>query len=138
MAPTLTCSSAPADILPTRANLLRRKVHIDPLCTLCGQHDETTGHILQECPLARSTWALVRGKIQKSNSEAPCFYLLARQMLDRLPKKEMETQAMTAWSLWTARNKFHFEQVQTPPTMIFRRASSLLDKYQQLMAALPS
>ena len=45
---------------------------------------------------------------------------------------------MTAWSLWTARNKFHFEQVQTPPTMIFRRASSLLDKYQQLMAALPS
>ena len=64
--------------------------------------------------------------------------LVTCQMLDRLSKKEMETWAMTAWSLWTARNKFHFEQVQTPPTMIFRRASSLLDKYQQLMAALPS
>lgn len=108
------------------------------MCSLYGQYDETTGHILWECPFARNTWALVRGKIHKSSSEAPCFYLLARQMLDRLPKKEMEVWAMTAWSLWTARNKFHFEQVQTPPTLIFRRASSLLDEYQRLMAALPA
>ena len=85
-----------SDVFPTRVNLLRRKVHINPLCTLCGQHDETTSHILWECPFAHNTWALVWGNIQKSNSEAPCFYPLARQMLDRLPKKELETWAMTA------------------------------------------
>lgn len=85
-----------SDVFPTRVNLLRRKVHINPLCSLCGQHDETTSHILWECPFAHNTWALVWGNIQKSNSEAPCFYPLARQMLDRLPKKELETWAMTA------------------------------------------
>ena len=105
------------DVLPTWANLLRWKVHIDPLCTLCGQHDETIGHILWECSFALNTWALVRGKIQKSSSEAPYFYLLAHQMLDRLPKKEIEVWAITTWSLWTAWNKFHFEQVRTPPTL---------------------
>ena len=87
-----------SDVFPTQANLLWRKVHIIPLCTLCGQHDETAGHILWECPFARNTWALFRGKIQKSNFEALCLYLLAHQMLDRLLKKEMETWPMTAQS----------------------------------------
>jgi len=50
---------------------------------------------------------------------------------------ELETWAMIAWSLWNARNKFHFEQVQTHPMMIFQKASSLLEEYQRLMAALP-
>ena len=56
----------------------------------------------RNAPLPLNTWALVRGKIQKSSSEAPCFYLLAHQMLDRLPKKEIEVWAITTWSLWTA------------------------------------
>ena len=37
---------------------------------------------------------------------------------------------MTAWSLWNARNWFHFEQRQTHPTVILRGATSLLDEYQ--------
>ena len=37
---------------------------------------------------------------------------------------------MTAWSLRNARNRFHFEQRQTHPTVIPRGATSLLDEYQ--------
>lgn len=42
--------------------------NLDSRCTLCGQHDETTTHILWDCPFARNVWALVRGKLQKSRS----------------------------------------------------------------------
>ena len=37
---------------------------------------------------------------------------------------------MTACSLWNARNRFHFKQRQTHPTVILRGATSLLDEYQ--------
>ena len=34
------------NVLPTKSNLARRKVQIDPKCSFCGQEDETTQHIL--------------------------------------------------------------------------------------------
>ena len=45
-------------------------------------------------------------------------------MMTRLTTSELETWAMVSWSIWNARNKFHFEQVQTPPCVIFKGASS--------------
>uniref|UniRef100_A0A7N2MHA8 Reverse transcriptase zinc-binding domain-containing protein n=1 Tax=Quercus lobata TaxID=97700 RepID=A0A7N2MHA8_QUELO len=101
---------ASSDILPTRVNLLRRKIQVDPRCTLCGQHDETTTHILWDCPYAQNVWALVRGKLQKSRSGVLSFYELAQMMMTRLTTSELETWAMVSWSIWNARNKFHFEQ----------------------------
>jgi hypothetical protein len=38
------------DILPTRVNLYWRKILDDPKCPICGREDETTIHILWECP----------------------------------------------------------------------------------------
>ena len=124
------------DIFPTRVNLQRRKVQVNPKCGICGQQDETTSHVLWECPFAQCTWSHVPGKIQKSNSIASCFHLLTRQMIGRLPKKELEVWAIISWSLWNARNKFHFEQVQIHPAGIHRGAMAFLEEYQRHMVAL--
>ena len=35
-----------SNILPTRENLQRRKVQIDPKCEICLQHPKTTCHVL--------------------------------------------------------------------------------------------
>ena len=35
-----------ANILPTRANLQRRKVKVDAHCAICRHHEETVNHIL--------------------------------------------------------------------------------------------
>ncbi|KAL4652213.1 hypothetical protein ACB092_01G217300 [Castanea dentata] len=43
---------------------------------------------------------------------------------------------MTTWSLWNARNRFHYEKTQTHRNMILRGASSLLEEYQRLTAVL--
>ena len=107
-----------SDILPTRANLFRRKIPIDPLCTVCGQVDETMTHALWECPLARNVWALVRGKLQKCGAAAPNFLLLARQMVAKLTGPELELWAMVSWSIWNARNRYHFEAKQSQPSDI--------------------
>ena len=88
-----------------------------------------------------SIWHLLamsgRWLVGKSSYEAFSFYLPARAMVERLDVKELENWAMIAWSLWNARNRFHFEHVQTHPTVILRVATSLLEEYQRLALAGP-
>ena len=66
------------NILPTRANLQRRKIVVDPWFDFCKQQPEVVGHVLWECPFARNTWALVRGRLQKCPNEATDIFLLLR------------------------------------------------------------
>ena len=94
------------NVLPTKSNLARQKVQIDPKCSFCGQQDETTQHILWEYPFARNVWALVRGKLQKSSFVTEEFFMLARHMVHRLGGKDLELWAITSWSLWNTQNRF--------------------------------
>ena len=99
-----------SNILPTRANLHRRKVNIYPRCEICCQHTKTTGHLLQECPLASNVWALSKGRIQKCQNHAQDFFLLFKILVGKLEKKDvLETWATISWAIWSARNKFYFE-----------------------------
>ena len=119
------------DILPTRANLYRRKVPIDPLCSICGQTDETVGHALWECPMARNVSAMAQGRLQKCGIVAQNFFHLVRQLEEKLTGKEMETWATVAWAIWNARNRFCFEEKQSQPQDILQGASTLLQDYQR-------
>ena len=125
------------NVLPTKSKLARQKVQIDPKCFFCGQKDETTESILWECPFSSNVQALVWGKLQKSNSVAENFFMLARHMVQSLDRKELELWAITSWSLWNARNRFQFKHVQTHPSEIFKQADSLLKEYQRLAKFLP-
>ena len=104
---------ASSDILPTRENLARRRVPIYPKCAVCGSSDETV-HILWQCPLARNVWALVKGKLQKCDSLARMFFN------------------------WNARNRFYFEEPQTPPHAILKSAKMFLDEYQRFTGSMPT
>ena len=46
------------NILPTTANLCRRKVLIDPVCEACEARIESSAHIFSECDKAREVWQL--------------------------------------------------------------------------------
>ena len=129
---------ASSDILPIRASLACRQVPIDPKCAMCGSSDETVLHILWQCPLARNLWALVKGKLQKSDSSARTFFSLAQYLKSRLSHKDFELWAMVTWSIWNARNRFYFEETQTPPHAILKSAETLLDEYQRFTRSMPT
>ncbi|XP_075655192.1 uncharacterized protein LOC142625413 [Castanea sativa] len=120
-----------SNILPTRANLARRRVLIEPLCAICGQAEETVSHALWECPIARNVWAMVRGKLQKCGARIQTFHLLARQLMEKLTREEQELWAMVAWSIWNARNRFYFEDTQSQPSDILKGATTLLQDYHR-------
>lgn len=123
---------ASSNILPTRANLVRWKVPIDLKCAICGTNDDTVIHMLWQCPLACNVWALVCGRLQKCDSSAQTFLSLARTLVEKLPRRDLETWFMVTWSIWNARNRFHFEATQTPPHAILKGPVSLMEDYQRL------
>jgi hypothetical protein len=55
------------NILPTRDNLLKRRIIKDPRCPICGIEVKTTTHILWACPSAADVWSSRERMFQKCN-----------------------------------------------------------------------
>ena len=109
-----------SNILPTRENLHRRRVQMEPWCELCCQCTETVAHVLCECPLARNVWALCQGKVKKCSNTVQDFFSVFKMVVDRYSQREIEQWATVSWSIWSARNKFCFEKFQRHPEQIMR------------------
>ncbi|KAB2633992.1 hypothetical protein D8674_036634 [Pyrus ussuriensis x Pyrus communis] len=45
------------DIIPSRANLVKRQIISDSSCVLCGCENEIGVHILRDCPCAACVWS---------------------------------------------------------------------------------
>jgi hypothetical protein len=54
------------NILPTKANLQKRGIVLDPLCIFYKMESETTYHILWECFSSQDVWGACSTTIQKS------------------------------------------------------------------------
>ena len=99
-----------ANVLPTKENLNRRRIQVDPRCDIYCQQLKLVGHLLWECLQAQNVWALCQGGLQKRQNNICDFFLLFRTLLDRLSKTDLERWAVTSWAIWNARNKFYFEK----------------------------
>ena len=77
-----------SNCLPTQANLHKKRVSVEPNCEFCHQEPKTTCHLLCECPFAWNVWALFKGRTQKCRNEAIDFFLLFKQMQQKLSNLE--------------------------------------------------
>ena len=121
----------PANILPTRDNLHKRKLPVEPGCGFCCQNSKTAEHVLWTCPFARNVWALYRGKLQKCSNAATDFFSLFRVLVDKLECDELEKWATVIWALWTTRNRFYIERTQWHPKRILGEALGYLKEYHR-------
>ena len=119
------------DSLPTSLNLFRQKITPNPLCKICDQEKESTIHAIWQCAMARNTWALVPGRVQKLPNQGDDFARFMLWMFQNFSKDELEDWAITAWAIWSARNCFIFEAHQKSPQHIRREALLLLREYHQ-------
>ncbi|KAK3230181.1 hypothetical protein Dsin_002062 [Dipteronia sinensis] len=96
--------------IPTRANLSRRGIQIDSMCSFCHHLTKTTIHALWGCRIlkyVRLEW-LPRNKVPNGNNEKffdfiyDCFHLLCC--------KDLELLYVTIWKVWCMRNFFLYER----------------------------
>ena len=100
------------DILPTKANLMRRKVLSDDLIEECMLEVETSGHFFWSCPRAKQVWhcsRLLNPNYASPNSAGQfnSFMELAWKMImvDQCHDSMVALMGMIAWRLWGNKNE---------------------------------
>ncbi|XP_035547372.1 uncharacterized protein LOC118348908 [Juglans regia] len=73
-----------SEVLPTMANLKRRKVIKDSSCLICKKEHETSGHALWGCSGAQDVWS--------------------QELIGKLDSEELNEAAITLRLIWARRN----------------------------------
>ncbi|KAL0011169.1 hypothetical protein SO802_006277 [Lithocarpus litseifolius] len=119
------------DILPTRANLVRRKVLTDDKCPICLRESENTIHAIWECVAVQDIWAGSCGKLQKRCSGVADVMQLMECLCDRLTREELELFWVQAWLAWNQRNRVVFGGNLMDLRSLNNRAEVYLTYYRQ-------
>lgn len=62
----------------------------DSLCLICGVAEETTEHVLWNCPATRDAWSICCWKLQKCSEMYDEFILFVYIMRKKMDKDELE------------------------------------------------
>jgi hypothetical protein len=124
------------NLLPTKDNLLRRKVVDDPNCPICKREPETVLHALWSCPAATDVWGCSKMVFQKCNCDDTDFLTLAELFSLKCGKENWVLFLQLARQIWMTRNKWVHDGIDKPRTCLLahnllQRDSPLSDPFRQ-------
>ena len=93
------------DILPTKLNLLKRKIIDDAMCPICTRFSELAIHGFWECEVAKDVWSGSLKILQKGVLGLADLIHLMEYLLDRVEIQDMEVVLVQAWLIWNQRNR---------------------------------
>ena len=120
------------DILPTKENLVRRKVLAEGICAMCQSGLETSGHLFWECERVREAWAMLKIFPAQSNVQSHSFMdMLWYGVFDaEWDALQIERMIIVAWALWSSRNEIRTGGVKKSALKIVNDALEYLAEYQ--------
>ena len=119
------------NLLPTRANLFKRKVITSPLCPVCNLVKESMEHIIWSCPSVADVCSCGSRRIQKSISGNRMFANLFEEVFGHYDQQELETFVVVAWRIWMRRNEVVYGGAFIDPKQLFVSAISGLEEFQK-------
>ena len=102
--------------LPTKVNLMKRKVLVDPLCHYCGKQPEDIMHALWGCESIKHVWCDEFSWVNEFEASQGLFADLIGHYLQKPRVRKLF--ATTAWFLWTHRNKTRLNESTLPSSNI--------------------
>ena len=117
------------DILPTKANLCKRKIIDDPSCPLCEREPETVIHVLWQCPAAMDAWSTGCKTLQKKNLSLGLTFL---QVVDKIflqcDLEETKQFVGIARRLWLRRNEMvHGSRMTHPNELVLQTKTAMTE-----------
>ena len=102
------------NILPTKVNLMRRKVVQDDICDECRLEAESSGHLFRTYPKDREVWSFSKLVVSTSSVMCQKFQDLLWNMLmvDRIEVDKVTRVVTIAWAPWHNRNKIKHGDVR--------------------------
>ena len=118
------------DALPTRVNLVRRRVLTDALCPECKVQSEDTQHALWSCPILKDVWKVNFEKLVTDTGSCSNFL----EVLERAAaeKPSLDLFAMIVAEIWQRRNRARVGEATVPVCQIANKATCVLQEFQQL------
>ncbi|KAF5445283.1 hypothetical protein F2P56_034346 [Juglans regia] len=102
-----------SEVLPTMANLKRRKVVKDSICLICKREHETSGHALWGCSGAQDVWC--------------------QELFGKLDSEELNEVAVTMRVIWARRNDVLHGKAFKHPREIIAQARTELSLHNEAM-----
>ena len=98
----------------TSDRLARRGLPHQSSCPFCGQHEETTDHIMIGCAFARAVWskvclALGRPESAPTATESLPEWCIRQEEIGQHWKLTRTISILVLWELWTHRNAVVFD-----------------------------
>ena len=119
------------NILPMKANLFRRKITVDNICEVCGNFEETTGHVLWHCHRAKEVWKETNLDMDKVMDRCPEFLDLLWYVrnVQKWPTEDVGLLVVTTWGIWTNRNKVNHRKSRKPASVLARWTREYMENY---------
>ena len=92
------------NILPTRDNLVQRRVMDDASCCFCHRATEMVLHVLWECGAAWDVWAGSAIKFQKFETKQVDFRQLVASLMPKLSLEKWDLFWVICYQIWLQRN----------------------------------
>jgi hypothetical protein len=119
------------DLLPTRVNLVHKRVVEDKFCPCCTIEEESIFHAIWSCIAARDVWGTKNSCFQKCSCEGPTFRKLFEYCMGRMSREELELMAVTSRKIWLCRNALIFEGTFSHPDVVYNEATTSLLEYKK-------
>ena len=130
---------ASKNILPTKANLCRRKVLVNPICEAYDTGIENSAHLFWECDKAREVWQAFGLTFDNHGLVFHEFVdLLWRLKFSRCVEDDtLELVLMIAWNIRHNRNQVQHGKARQLSRAILHKARVLLEEFQIANFSMP-
>ena len=128
---------ASREALPTRVNLCRRRIPIDPMCENCRNSPEDVLHAVWTCPSIKSVWnqeAWIQGL---RASPVMDFADLFSKVLATATQQNTEVFIVISWFLWQRRNKKRLGQDVLAIDQVTNKARAYLNEFVSSFESTP-
>ena len=123
-----------SESLPTKANLMKRKILTDLTCHLCGRVAEDTKHALWDCEAVKAVWCKDFSWVNLFEATHGSWLDLVDRLLSK--SRVAELFATTACFIWTHRNKSRLMEKTIPLGSVREAAKNFLQNFQSVRGEL--
>lgn len=126
------------NILPTRENLFKRKIHPNGLCPICQRYSELVEHLLLFCDWTRPIWfgaqLQIIPEVQSVNSIHGWLGHIRESFKDQPDylKFVLNSVMCLLWNIWKSRNEAVFQNEKPLPMKVTMQAGLLINELSRL------
>ena len=118
---------ATSDALPSRVNLMKRKVFSDATCQVCGSEPETSLHALWQCPKLALVWAVHFGTLRNDAKDCSNFLEVIQVCMEKGHPTDLV--AMITSQIWIRRNKLRIGESVPDLRLLYSMARDALQEF---------